>query len=456
MDAVDETLVSAAWEASSVTPPFGRLRPGPGRAPGEVASHQRARINRALIEVAVERGYGSATVREVARVAGISTRAFYEHYAGKEDCFLQVHQLMARRLLSSVRASEAGAGNREARLAAAVGAVIDEWGRSREASWFFLFCPPGGGSAALKQMRLAECSLGVMLGRHLVDGPGGKKVQRQIASGIVAGLASVSRGLMLDGHDIQQPGLRDELTRWALSYQPRSMDEIEALERCAERELAVSPPVPSSEAEKRDRAGSARGDLALLHSAVAKLAGSSDRGALTLKHVCAAAGVPRRSFEANFADLDDCLAVAGDLRASSAIECVLRCGEAGSTVAGKVCRSVTALSVLAARDPVFGNLCFGDVSQNGEWLARREQRLVDGFSRLLYVKDLVSHPLDQTAIHASLGATLGLIGGEVARGRQGSVDRKSSVFSYLMLAPVIGASSAISAIREENILAKQA
>lgn len=458
MGTADEAPTEVALGSSSVAPPYGQLKPGPGRPPGAVASHQRARINRAMIEVVVERGYRDATVREIARLAGISTRAFYEHYDGKEDCFLSVHQFMARRLLSRVKTSEAAAGNCAARLAAAVGAVIDEWGRSQKATCFFLFSPSGGGHPALEQARRTERSLGVMLGRHLVNGPESAELRCQIATGIVLGLASVTRRVLLEGNTVQQPGLRDQLTRWALTYQPRSPKEIEVLARYAERELAISPssPVPSSNAEERDRAGSAAGDLALLHSAVARLAGSGDRGALSLRRVCTTAGVQRRSFKAHFADLEDCLAVAGDLRASLAVESVRRSAGGGSTAASRAYHNVAALSVLIARDKALASLCFEDLVSSEEWLARREQRLVDVFGGLLDIEDLVPYSLDRTMVQASLGAALGLLGGEVARGRAKGVGRKSPILAYLMLAPLIGASPTIRAIGEESVMANRA
>jgi Bacterial regulatory proteins, tetR family len=66
---------------------YARLKPGPGRTAAEVAFHQRDRINRAVVEVVARRGYRRATIREIAGVAGISTRAFYQHYSSKGSAF---------------------------------------------------------------------------------------------------------------------------------------------------------------------------------------------------------------------------------------------------------------------------------------------------------------------------------------------------------------------------------
>lgn len=82
---------------TEVGPLFGKLSPGPGMSPQQVASHQRARIHSAMIVLVAERGYSAATVRDLAQLAGVSTRAFYEHFSGKEECFLRTYELAVRR-----------------------------------------------------------------------------------------------------------------------------------------------------------------------------------------------------------------------------------------------------------------------------------------------------------------------------------------------------------------------
>ena len=68
---------------------YGKLRPGPGRSPSDVAAHQRMRIHGAMVEIAGEQGYEAVTVRGLTRTAGVSSRTFYERFEGKEECFLE-------------------------------------------------------------------------------------------------------------------------------------------------------------------------------------------------------------------------------------------------------------------------------------------------------------------------------------------------------------------------------
>jgi AcrR family transcriptional regulator len=57
--------------------------------PEEVRRVQRERLVRAAIDTVASDGYAAATVREIVRRAGVSLKAFYEHFESKQDCVLR-------------------------------------------------------------------------------------------------------------------------------------------------------------------------------------------------------------------------------------------------------------------------------------------------------------------------------------------------------------------------------
>src|SRR4051812_13754758 len=64
-------------------------RPGPARmARADVAAPQHLRMLRAMAEAVAEKGYANTVVADVTTRAGVSRKTFYEHFAGKEACFL--------------------------------------------------------------------------------------------------------------------------------------------------------------------------------------------------------------------------------------------------------------------------------------------------------------------------------------------------------------------------------
>lgn len=63
------------------------------------------RLLQALAEVAADKGLAAVTVADVVRVAGVSKRTFYEHFADKEGCFLTLYRLASASALNTLRAA---------------------------------------------------------------------------------------------------------------------------------------------------------------------------------------------------------------------------------------------------------------------------------------------------------------------------------------------------------------
>jgi AcrR family transcriptional regulator len=62
--------------------------------PEEVSERQRERLLRAMAGCTSELGYQNTTVADVVRVAKTSRSAFYDHFADKQECFLEVYRRM--------------------------------------------------------------------------------------------------------------------------------------------------------------------------------------------------------------------------------------------------------------------------------------------------------------------------------------------------------------------------
>lgn len=72
-----------------------------------VGRTQRDRLIDAMARTVAERGYASASLGEVCTAAGVSTRAFYQHFADKEACFLATFERGVGLLQKSVAAAYA-------------------------------------------------------------------------------------------------------------------------------------------------------------------------------------------------------------------------------------------------------------------------------------------------------------------------------------------------------------
>lgn len=73
-------------------------RAGGGRSGARISEIQRARLLKAMAEVAYERGASGVSVALVTEQAGVSRRTFYELFRDREDCLVQALQTAIERV----------------------------------------------------------------------------------------------------------------------------------------------------------------------------------------------------------------------------------------------------------------------------------------------------------------------------------------------------------------------
>jgi AcrR family transcriptional regulator len=85
--------------------------------PPAVSASQRERLLRSVIAAVSECGYQAVTVADIVRRARVSKKAFYDHFANKEECFLAAtgegRELMIARVVAASRALPAGADDED-------------------------------------------------------------------------------------------------------------------------------------------------------------------------------------------------------------------------------------------------------------------------------------------------------------------------------------------------------
>jgi AcrR family transcriptional regulator len=417
---------------------LGKLKPGPGASAPEVAAHQRDRIHNAMLELVTGCGYGAVTVRSLAGRARISTRTFYQHYSGKEDCFLAVYDLVARRMLSRLTAlnREAALGGRQ--LSRVITTIIREWDRDPIAARLMLIDVYDAGPAAIERAQRTTRSLETRIF--------GSEIPSVIARGILAGIIGITQKKLLHGVLVSVQDTPDDLVEWALaclsSGSASHLEELSLISAQASRldsfnaSNTLIEPIPD-------------GHRALLILAAEKLVAENCE-CVTEKSVWDAAGVPRRVFAANFSCLDECLALIIDRRIEWALSLAKRAGERSPSAAGRVYRGVEVLCQEIAQDSVLQGICFGEVAG---WDAtarlRRQMELRAKIVRFISEEFEASVGAGKTAVEASIGAFWGLVHREVLHGNAASLSRMTVPLAYLILAPAIGSERAIAVIRSE-------
>jgi len=366
--------------------PQALTRPGPRPQPSRRPPV--SRIHEATIQIVAERGYRNLEVRDIVALAEVSTRASYEHFASKEDCFLQTSQLTSRRATGRIIAAQPAEPDWRQRPRLIFEAFVEELEREPTGTRLALIDAYTAGQAALAEAWRAERTFEGMLAEVFSRTPRGVVVPPLIVQGMVAGVATVSRKHLLAGR--------------ALCYPSAAATELASLDSQSVWRDTTLEPLPVSEAGP--------GDRALILAATAKLAAKGGYSALTAPRVRAAAHISRKKFDAYFDGVEDCY---------------------------------------FAADEFLAKVCLEDDSPSGLAGRRSRKRLSVAISELLGAgapRRVSSHPLAQ---EASAGAIWTLFHRHVLRSlsRRSQI---SATLSYLALAPGIGAPAVVAAIQSEQ------
>ncbi len=390
-----------------------------------------------MIELVAAGGYKAVTVAALADRASVSKRDFYKRFAGKEDCFLSTYDLVIRRSLDGILAAVEGDDDPDECLQLGFLTFADQVANSPEAARLALVEAFGVGGGAVERLLRANRLFEALVAQYLSLSEG-RRLPPLVVKGIVGGGARVARTRLRSGEPRTLDG--GELMRWALSFRDDGVFRLRGLP------VAGAPPALPATAP-----GPAPGDeRGLILAATAKLSAEAGYAGLTVPRVRAAAGLSRRSFESHFNGVQDCfLAMVSMLsgRTLAAAEpAFLTAGDWGRGVH----RMVVALCHLLAGDPAFARLAFLDLYSPGEGAIVWRGELIMKLARTLRRRAEPEWQPSEFTAEASVGAMWSVIHHLVAGGRVASLPAAAPVLSYLALAPVLGAATAIDVIVAET------
>lgn len=425
----------------------GKLSPGPGMSAEEVASHQCARIHQAMIEIVGERGYGAVTVRELINLAGVSTRAFYQRFQDKDECFLRTHELVVQRAAARIAAAQNGERDWLERMRLAFAAFADEIAQKPRAARLALLETYTVGPAALAKAMRADSLFEAMLAESFSRAPDQLEVPPLLLKGIVTGIAAVTRARLLSGREREMLELADELLDWSLSYRDAATSELARLHQRPSRGASAFQPATTRQATGHTVAR--EDDRSLILTAVAKLNAAEGYRYLTVPRIRAAAGVSRRNFDAHFEGVNDCFLAALEMSVEEAFESAAT-QTTGNDWTADVHRTIAALCTRIARDSRLAKLAFLDVAETGLGGIYRREAIVRAAVEFFVAS--APHPQrpDELTAEASIGAVWGVLQHYVTSGRALEIPRIAATLSFLILAPTVGAQAATEAIRREQ------
>lgn len=96
-----------------------------GLPPDVVAEHQRERLFAATVELVSKRGYRDTSVDHIVKAARVGYVAFYEFYAGKEECFLAAFDRIVAEAVEAVTAAVEGTDGWPEEMATGLACLLD-------------------------------------------------------------------------------------------------------------------------------------------------------------------------------------------------------------------------------------------------------------------------------------------------------------------------------------------
>lgn len=426
---------------------FRKLQSGPGTSPEEVCVNQRARIEGALVELVGESGYSEVTVRGLVDCAGVSSRDFYRHFDSVEECFVSTYESVMECSLAHASTSPVAGKNWREGLRAGLRVMLQDFADNPTAAQFALVESYTAGPSVLEQRRPAIQDFEQLLVNTFANAPGQSAIPFRIVEGISAGIMRVARMRLLAGRIAELPAVADELTDWSLSF----MDAKEVTWGAAEQEPTNSGQFRGEE-ERRDRkvrgaVGSVRGRIL---TAVAKLSTRDGFGTLTVPGIRREAGVSRRNFDANFADVDTCFLEAVDtLTVNAALHAE---GEARYTKAWdrRVYQTSVGFCAMVARSPILAQLSFTEVFAPGRSGLDCREQLITRFANRVRETAPPNQQPSELAAEASMAAAWRMIQTGIAVDGRRQLAQIAPAVAYVLLAPGVGARSAARAVTAEH------
>jgi AcrR family transcriptional regulator len=412
-------------------PRFSKLKPGPGRSPEEVSAHQLARLHLAMTELVATVGYRTITISELVRLAGVSKPTFYKFFADKEACFKATHDLVIRRGAKNVLASLSVADRWEGRVQVAARDFLEGVGRAPAPARLALLTGFEIGPRWVdSEARTIDLFATVLSSAHAgVSGRG--QLPPVIARAVASGVAEVSRSYLLREEERRLDEVVDPIAEWAIGLsrrgdsQGRKVSISRRLSVEGDQLRSLRPDATSGSEGPRDQRD-------LLFSAATKLAVTNGYWSLDVARVCAAAGVSRPTFFAEFADVSDCFLAAVRSRAERVHDLMRTAYGAGESLEERVYLALCVMC-LASNEPA-GRLEFVDLVAPGKSGVLLRSELINDVGNILAGDEVLPMP-ELVKARASAGAIWNAIGANLIPERRLDLEKLVERLASIYFAP---------------------
>jgi AcrR family transcriptional regulator len=179
-----------------------------GAAGGSGGEAFRSRLLEGLSAAISDKGYRESTVADVVRHARTSKRTFYDQFASKEECFVELLRANNAALVTRIQRAVDAEADWQAQISQAVGAYVEHIESAPAITLSWIRELPALGAAARPLQRAAMRDLTDLL-IELSDSPGFHRARlaqltKPMAIILLGGLRELTAMIVEDGQDIRE------------------------------------------------------------------------------------------------------------------------------------------------------------------------------------------------------------------------------------------------------------
>jgi AcrR family transcriptional regulator len=410
-------------------PLYRRLPRGPsGMQREQVARNQQARLYGGMIESVARRGYHATTVADITALAGVSRRAFYEHFDDKEACLLATHNSIVGHASKGVIAACSSQRGWANRLHAACKSIFEEVLERPKNAHLVLIDSLGIRPGAGERMQLVnlvfERLLHVALGAQTSD----SHLPCLSPRAIVGGVRHAVFERVREHREPELYTLADDVLDWIESYRlPRRARLV--LRLCPVAEVPQRPADFLTREDPRAR----------ILAATVQLVRDRGYASVTDSQIAKTARLPTQALHKQFPNKEACFLHVVETFINEALasaEAEMRCARSWPV---EVHRAMNVYVEYLASHQAFMRLAFVDLFDVGPVVVEYMTRSVEKLTKLLTDSGPLPHSGTLVAREAITGAIWAIVFGHASRDRTSQLPALVDELTFIVLAPYIGA-----------------
>jgi AcrR family transcriptional regulator len=430
---------------TAIVPIYARLPKGPHSIGASgVARNQRIRMHGGMIEAVTTRGYEQTSVRLVIGLAGVSRRAFYEQFSGKEDCFMATFDLIVKRAIQRLtHAYRTAEGSPERRLRTVLEALGAEIEQNPKALHLVLIDAQTAGPGGLRRLHRTTALCEELLSSAFSDrcwsvsGRSGT-LPPPVVRAIVGGLRRATSTRLREGQTEDLGALTREMLKWSLLFKSPALAELRP-RPCA------NPPFPEVASLERDACGGDSESARLLRSAIDLRVREEKLDELSSLRIADGANLPIEAFMERFSSPEACYLEALNVLGDELLQLVADPGLVSTEWPAAVCRTVAHLFEWLASSPARLRTLAVKGFEAGPLAVANLRDLAYEVATLL-TEGAPRRPRTGIAVEGIAGGLWQVLNCEVTAGRGHRLPVLCEYVSYVILAPFLGPEAATRAI----------